>query len=125
MQRQALCCFRFVYFYLQQPECVGDNVCIVPHSCCNLARCIDFISCICFVKRIPSSPALLILWRLQVFEFAFCPVTWILQIMALFSCDSNSENALLLIAQTFVNMIGQTTRSTGMMNIMINGSKRC
>lgn len=33
---------------------------IVPHCCCSLARCIDFISCICFffpLEKVPSSSA--------------------------------------------------------------------
>lgn len=53
--------FSSVYFYLQQPECVGDKVCIVPHCCCSLERCIDFVSCICFVEKSPSSCALFVL----------------------------------------------------------------
>lgn len=58
IQIKALSFFLSVYFYLLQPECLCDKVYILPHCCYNSTRCIDFISCVCFVKKI-SSPTLL------------------------------------------------------------------
>ena len=59
-QRSALSRFHSAYFYLQQPDCVGDKVYIVQHSCCSLARCIDFPAFpafVFFLEKVPSSSA--------------------------------------------------------------------